>query len=70
METEASFVTEPAFVHGDIAAADGAVNRSFRRGDARNTAAQRSSRVIDAQVATGAASAATESVSSETTTGL
>src|SRR5436190_7599787 len=58
MKTQAPFVAEPALVDFDISPADGSIDRSLCCGDAGNAATLGPGRMIDAQIAAGAAAAA------------
>ena len=58
MEAQPAFIAEPALVDVDIAPAHGSINLAVRCGIAGNAAAHSASRMIDAQVAAGAAAAA------------
>src|SRR5262249_27661776 len=56
MEAESAFVTQPTLVHFDIPSSNRPIDLAVRRRVPGNTAANRTRRMIDAQVAAGAAS--------------
>src|SRR6516165_10549805 len=58
VKAEPAFVAQPTLVHFDVAPADGTIDLASCCRISRNAAANGSGRVIDTQVATGAASAA------------
>src|SRR5215471_7959517 len=58
VKTEPAFVAQPTLVHFDVAPANGTIDLACCCRISRNAAANRSGRVIDTQVAAGAASAA------------
>ena len=58
MEAQPAFIAQPALVDVDIAPADRSVDLAVGCGVAGNAATHRASRMIDAQIAAGAAAAA------------
>src|SRR5438128_1292337 len=57
MEAQPAFIAKPALVDANVASADRSINLSVRSGVAGNSAASRPRRMINAEVAAGAARA-------------